>query len=286
MKKAVGVLITIFAIICAALCIKCATIVPAGYEGVVFSLRGGIEDETLQQGLHFVGPMKRVYLFTTSNEQMILSKDSRDGSKDDDSFKVTTSDDASIAVSFQMSYKFISSDITKTFTKFKGYSGEDIVDKRVKTVLKSKISEITTNYSLMDIYSGDRATINAAITDYLNEEFNDAYGIQILDASVIDVHPDDSLQNSIDSRVKATQEKQQAQVEQEKVKIENQTKIMNAEAKAQIKLTEAQAEADANKLLEKSLTDKVLKQMWIEKWDGKLPNTMAGDDSNLMVGVE
>ena len=92
----------------------------------------------------------------TKTLESSTTKDKRDGSKEDDSFKVATSDDASIAVSFQMSYRYDPDTVIDTYKRFKGMDGEDIIENRVKTVLKSKISEITTNYSMMDIYSGNR----------------------------------------------------------------------------------------------------------------------------------
>ena len=76
---------------------------------------------------------------------------------------------------------------------------------------------------MMSIYSGNRSEINKNITEYLNSEFKDTYGIEALDASIIDVHPDEKLKNSIDARVKALQEKQQAQAEQETIKVRKET---------------------------------------------------------------
>lgn len=50
------------------------------------------------------------------------------------------------------------------------------------------------------------------------------------------------------------------------------------------KLIKSKAEAEANDTLEKSLTDKILKEKYIEKWDGKLPSVMTGDDgSSIMI---
>ena len=135
-----------------------------------------------------------------------------------------------------------------TYKKFKGMDGEDIVENRVKTVLKSKISEVTTDYSMMDIYSGNRAQLNEAITDYLNKDFSQKYGIEVLDASIIDVHPDKKLKKAIDNRVTALQEKQQAQAEQEKVKVQKQTEQLQAEADANIEITKAQADAEKTKI--------------------------------------
>lgn len=233
--------------------------VDTGKVGVVYSMKGGVKDETLSQGYHFINPLLKVKEFTIGNEQLILSKDKREGSKGDDSFKVATSDDASISISFQMSYRYKPETVVDTYKKFKGMDGEDIVEQRVKTVLKSKISEITTDYSMMNLYSGNRSEINNKITEYLNKEFGSAYGIEVLDASIIDVHPDDKLKEAIDARVKALQEKQQAEAEQEKVKVQKETEKMQASADAEIVVTKAKAEAEANRLKSESITDELIR---------------------------
>lgn len=233
--------------------------IDVGRVGVLYSMNGGVEDETLSQGYHFISPFKKVKEFTIGNEQLILTKDKREGSKNDDSFKVATSDDASIAISFQMSYRFIPDQVVNTYKKFKGLDGENIVEQRVRTVLKSKVSEITTEYSMMDIYSGNRSEINNKLTEYLNKEFGKAYGIEVLDASIIDVHPDKELKKAIDNRVKALQEKQQAQAEQEKIKVESETKVIQAEADAKVKIKQAEAEAKSNKIISDSITDELIK---------------------------
>lgn len=261
-KKAgcLGSFVAAFVIVAVIICLSiCVEKIPVGYEGVVYSMSGGVEDKTLGQGWHIISPTKKVKEFTIANEQLILSKEDRDESEGDESFKVATSDDASISVSFQMSYRYKSESLVDTYKKYKGMDGEDIVKKRVKGVLKSKISEVTTDYSMMDIYSGNRSEINNKITEYLNKEFGLAYGIEVLDASIIDVHPDDKLQEAIDARVKAVQEKQQAVAEQEKVKVEAETAKIKAENEAAIKVLEAEAEAKANKLLSESITDELVR---------------------------
>ena len=190
--------------------------------------------------------------------------------KENEAFNVATSDDASIAVSFQMSYRYIPDKVVDTYRKFKGMDGEDIVERRVKSVLKSKISEITTDYSMMDIYSGNRSELNAEITKHLNAEFNSDYGIEVLDSSIIDVHPDKKLKSSIDARVKALQEKQQAKAEQEKLKVQKETEKIQAQADAEIERINAQTKADklkiqaeaeaaANKVVSSSITEELIR---------------------------
>lgn len=258
-KKTMIALIVSVAVAGAIFIVSSCKLIGTGKVGVQYSYKGGVKDETLNPGLNFINPFLKVKEFTVGNEQLILTKDKRDGSKKNESFKVATADDASISVSFQMSYRYNQEKVVDTYKKFKGMDGEDIVEQRVKTVLKSKISEVTTDYTMMDIYSGNRSEINNAITEYLNKDFGDSYGIEVLDASIIDVHPDEKLREAIDNRVTALQQKQQAEAEQEKIKVEAQTKLIQAENDAAIKMKKAEAEAEANRVLAASITDELIR---------------------------
>ena len=270
MKQGIIAVILGVAIIGGIFGVKSFEYIGTGKVGVVYTMRGGVQDDTLDTGVHFISPFEKVKEFTVANEQIILSKDDRDESEGDESFKVATADDASISISFQMSYRYNPDTVVDTYKKFKGMDGEDIVEKRVKTVLKSEVSEITTDYSLMDIYSGNRAEINDRLTEYLNKQFTKDYGINVLNASIIDVHPDKQLKKAINNRVAALQEKQQAEAEQEKVKVEAETKKIQAEKEAEvnkiksesdaeIQITKAKAEAEANRLLSESITENLIK---------------------------
>lgn len=232
--------------------------VGAGKVGVVYSMKGGVQDELLQQGFNLVSPFEKVKEFTIGNEQLVLSKDGKEDGEENEQFNVATSDDASISISFQMSYRYKEDEVVNTYKKFKGMDGEDIVEKRVKPVLKSKISEITSNYSMMEIYSGNRSEINEKITKYLNDELSSEYGIEVLDASIIDVHPDKELKKAIDSRVKALQQTQKAKADQEKIKIQKETELMKAKVDAEIKITKAKATAKSNKIVSESINQKLI----------------------------
>lgn len=280
MKTAIGGFFAVIAVIIGIIMlILFLEIIPAGYVGVVYSMNGGIKEETLAQGVHFISPTESVKEFTISNEQLILSKDSTEGSEDDESFLVSTADNANIAISFQMSYRFLQDAVTDTYSKFRGMDGEDIVNSRVRTVLKSKISEVTAGYTMMDIYSGNRSEINGKLTVMLNEELGEEFGIEVLDASIIDVHPDEQLQKTINDRVTATQKKQQAEAEQETIRVQNETKLMQAQAEADAKLIEAQAEAEANKVIAESITEELIKMTEAEARKEHGWVTVQGADS-------
>ena len=259
-----GILSAVLIIVALLGAVMCLERIPTGYVGVVYSMSGGVQDELLTQGWHLVSPTKKVKEFTVGNEQLVLSKDERDGSEGDDSFAVATADNANISISFQMSYRYDSAKVIDTYKNFKGMNGEDIVNTRVRTVLKAKVSEITTDYSMMDLYSGNRNAINSKLTDFLNQELHEQFGIEVIDASIIDVHPDAQLQQTIADRVTALQKKQQAEAEQETIKVQNETKLMQARAEAEAKQIAAEAEAKANRVIAESITENLLKKMEME----------------------
>lgn len=257
----VAAVLIVLAIICCALCLER---IPTGYVGVVYSMNGGVQDEVLTQGFHLVAPTKKVKEFTVGNEQLVLSQDERDGSETDESFLVSTADNANISISFQMSYRFKEDKVVDTYKKFRGMDGESIVNSRVRTVLKAKISEVTTDYTMMDIYSGDRGKINDELTLFLNDELSKEFGLEVIDASIIDVHPDEQLQKTINDRVTAMQRKQQAQAEQETVKVQNETKILEAQAAADAQKIAAEGEAEANRIIAGSLTSELIQMKEME----------------------
>lgn len=78
----IGAIATAIVVIAVLVCVvKCVEKIPVGYEAVVYNISGGVSGETLDTGWHVVSPMKQVKNFTISNEQIILSKDSREGSE-------------------------------------------------------------------------------------------------------------------------------------------------------------------------------------------------------------
>ena len=245
--------ILVLGLICTLICVEKIRV---GYEGVVYSMNGGVQEQTLTQGWHIVSPTKKVKEFTIAEEQLNLTKDKKE------SFTVATSDNAGIEISFQMSYRFISDRIVNTYQRFRGMDGDDIVNSRVRTVLKSKVSEVTGKYSMMEIYSSNRGEINKELTSYLSKEFLDTYGMEITGASIIDVHPDEQLQQTINDRVTALQRKQQAEAEQETIKVEAETKKIQAQAEADAMIIKAKAEAENYRIKSEAITDNLLK-----KWE-------------------
>ena len=62
-------------------------------------------------------------------------------------------------------------------------------------------------------------------------------------------------------------------------------KMIAAQANADAMRIEADAEAEANQKITSSLTEEILRKMYYDTWNGKLPNVMAGTDNGMIIDV-
>lgn len=101
----------------------------------------------------------------------------------------------------------------------------------------------------------------------------------LLDELTSNLTPPQSMSNAIEN--KNLQYQAALALEQKKKTEQNAADIEIIQAETKLKV--ARLETQANRERTTSLTPAVLQQMWIEKWDGQLPNTMAGNQSGILV---
>jgi regulator of protease activity HflC (stomatin/prohibitin superfamily) len=83
-------------------------------------------------------------------------------------------------------------------------------------------------------------------------------------------------------------QQEEAQLEISKVSLERE--LQEARLQRQIEVERAQTEASAQRIQREVVDEKVLalrklenQRMWIEKWDGKLPTMVTGENANLLM---
>ena len=99
----------------------------------------------------------------------------------------------------------------------------------------------------------------------------------------------DAIESAIEAEAVAKKAVETAEQELLKAEMEAKQKSVLAQAeqdaakiKAETKLIEAQAEKEANELLQMSLTELLLRQQWIEKWNGEVPTYYGGEGTDLI----
>lgn len=164
-------------------------IIPAGYVGVRYNINKGVEEKVLGQGWHITPPTVKVKTYTVGLEQSYLTKKKKGDSKKDESFSASSSEGKALQIDLTYSYQFKADKVSEVFTRFKGQDGEDVRDRFIKPNIVSWTKEVISRYKVSDILGSERANVNAALTEYLADKFEE-YGITISNVSLIDITVD------------------------------------------------------------------------------------------------
>lgn len=133
-----------------------------------------------------------------------------------------------------------------------------VLEPAIQETIKAVISQYTAEELVTK-----RSDVSLAINNTLNERIS-SYGINSVAVSINNFDFSESYNQAIEQKAVAEQEVETSKNQLEKAKID-----------AEKKKVEAQGEAEANALLQQSLTDQIIAQQFIEKWNGQLPTTMT-----------
>lgn len=260
--KVVGVIIALAVVAGGIYAALSLTRVGQGEVGVVYSMNGGVQEETLSPGFHFVGPFDKVEDYPVAQQQLVLSNNAADFNEEEleqDTHVDAPADGGMVKMNMTINYNFIPDRVTDLYERFNGMNGEEIVQSKVKNSILAYIKEVTPQFSVMDIYSDKRAEVGQAITEYLNRKLNDEYGIEVSSALIIDVQLDEELQAKVQAKEQAKQDAEKAELDKQTAIAQGEAAKAKAEADAQVTITNAKAEAEANRLKSESITDELIR---------------------------
>ena len=183
--------------------ILCIEKIPRGYVGAIYSIRGGTSEEVLTEGWHLVSPTKKVTEYSVATEQLLLTKDERSGSDDNESFDATCKDGI-LNVDLEMSYHFEAEDIPTIAKKYRGKNGQEIIDSIIKSKVKTYVNEVTSEYTVLDAYMDKKSEINTELTKHLKEAL-EPYGIVVESATIPRAEPNKAIKKAITERSKKAQ---------------------------------------------------------------------------------
>lgn len=246
----------IFALI---IILNCFVVVDAGHTGVVVTM-GSVNEGVLQEGIHAKLPFIQ-NVVKIDNRIQKLEVNTEAFSKD------LQSVDTVLAINYRV-------DTAKSYSIYKNIGADYesvLVTPAVNEVLKAITSQYTAEQSVTN-----RTLISDGLVKGLNEKLNDL-GLYVTDVNIIDFDFSDAF-------ITAIEEKQIAQQQLLKAETEKQTAITNAQAAAEAAKIKAAGDAEANKKLNESLTDKVIENKKIEKWNGQLPKVSGSGGTIIDIG--
>lgn len=256
MKKFMAIFVAFLVAVGAVICTER---VHTGYVGVVYSAKG-VEQQTISQGWHFMSPLKHMSEFPITQQRVVFSNAPSDyGAKEHADWHIDApANGGTIAINLTVNYNFLPEHVVELYTKFGGMDGESLMESKIQNDIIAYVKEVTPQFSVMQIYSDDRAGVNTAITDYLNEKLTAEYGINVSSALIVDAQPDDTLMQKIRAKEQAKQDAEIAELNKQTALAQAETDKVKAQTEADVKMIEAQAEADANKVLSESITPELI----------------------------
>lgn len=262
MKKGLVTALIVLVAICGGIfTVMSLTHVGQGEVGVVWTMKDGVQEETLSPGTHFVHPLAKVKDYPVSQQQLVLSNNPADYNRDKhaDWSVDAPADGGMVKMNLTVNYNFISDRVTELYEKFNGMDGDQIVETMVQNSIIAYIKEVTPQFSVMDIYSTKRAEVSQEITKYLNERLTKEYGINVYSALIIDVQLDDALKEKVQAKEQAKQDAEKAELDKQTAIAQAETNKVIAESEAAVAIEKARGEAEANRLLSESITPELIK---------------------------
>lgn len=259
MKKVVVVMIALCALMTLG---SCYERIDAGCEGIEVNLYGndkGVSNVSLCTGAVWYNPITTKVYEYPSYVQTI----------DYPAFTINAKDGSEFSIDPTISMKLKDGKSPEVFKKYRRDLSE-IINGTLFTYVKDAFRIELNKYTTDQIVS-NRDLVEKAIEKHLSQSLGrENFELEQLTSGL--KYPQ-SIVDAVNQENRAVQQAQQA---------ENELAVVKAEA--QKKVAAAQAEAEAYRLKTQTLTPAILKQMWIEKWDGKLP--MYGNVPTLFKGIE
>jgi len=148
-------------------------------------------------------------------------------------------------------------------------SEDDLVEKIVKTDSRIWTRNVTREFEAADLYTGNVLEVQNRVESQLKPSFEEN-GIILDEVGIREIKFTPQYIQAIEAK----------QIEAVRVETEK-NRAEQAKFQKEARITQAEGMAREQELLRASITNELLRKMWIEKWDGKLP-TVMGSESNIL----
>lgn len=296
----------------------CFTQVEGNEVGIVYNpLKGGIQDESLSEGLHVKAPWVQVYNISTKlrEESFVLSAQTGVIYSENELGELEEVGGGQwVTYHVTLQYRVERVNAHKFYRSFGSTSSTiSVVEARVK-------KDLQTNSAMYDVYTilkGGLVDVREGTETELSVSLT-ALGITVEAFTIADVDAGATIESAVEQEAVAAKEIEIAEQQQERAKVEAETAIIVANNEAEVAVIRAEAEAEAQAFLNSAtvnainnmyagqfatLEDKlafedevalgttvagyltiqeiseiILSQLYYDTWDGQLPDVITGDD--------
>lgn len=221
---------------------------------------GKIVGSTTNEGMIFKSPIEKIEKINIKVQKY----------ENKDALSTSTKDMQIVNnIKVSINYQIDGTNVVELYKKVGINYSDTILEPAIQETIKGVISKYTSEELVTK-----RSEISLDINNTLNERIKN-YGINSVSVAINNFDFSEAYNQAIEQKAVAEQNVLKAQQELEQTKVE-----------AEKKIVEAEATNKANELLKQNVTDEVLMKQFIEKWDGKLPTTYAGNDILKMFNLK
>jgi regulator of protease activity HflC (stomatin/prohibitin superfamily) len=148
----------------------------------------------------------------------------------------------------------------------------------LKTAIVGAVNDVANGWEVDSIF-GHRQAFEAAIVAECNLRLSKWFIVSQMRSNIV---PPEALQESIIAKTKSVQQAEASIQQAIAAEADGKRKIAVARADSAETIITASAQAYSIKLKQKELTPNYIEFKKIEKWDGQLPTTMAGNSGSLI----
>lgn len=209
-----------------------------GERGVLFKrFGGGLDKERVyDQGFHVVAPWNKMFVYDVRTNEAFESMEvlSKNG----------------LTISVELSYRFMP--ISDKIGYLHNEIGKDYLNRIIMPEIRSATREVIGKYLPEELYSTKREAIQDEIFKSTSDAVEKKY--LMIDAVLIrEVSLPDKLKGAIEQKLEA-----------EQMAFQYEFKLDQEKKEAERKIIEAEGKAESNRILNASLTDKILTDKGIE----------------------
>lgn len=242
-------------------------IVPAGHRGVLTTF-GRVDPAVLSEGLHLRVPIAQQVALMNVQIQ-----------KGEGAGEAASRDLQHVSVKVAVNYRLEPGRAPEVFQTIGTLDavGERIILPAVHEAVKAAVAQFTAEELVTQ-----RAEVRQRIRGQLDARLRER-GVVVEDFAIVSFSFSKEFEAAIEEKSRAEQMRMKAERDLERIRVEAEQRVIRARAEAQALELQRKAEADSLALQRQQITPALLQWEAVRRWDGKLPQVVAGSGTHLQL---
>lgn len=228
---------------------------------------------TIDSGLNFINPLTQK---VTMYDLRIHVRESSFASYTKDAQPLT----ASIEYQYALNPAF-AEDVARE------YGSYEVLETKLGNVIEEKAKIVFAYYSAMPLLE-NRSNLSTEVAEEV-KTIEDLFHVTFTSVVVKDIDFSDAFEASVEAKMTAEQAALKAEQDKKTAIIQAEQKKEVAAIAAEAAIAQAKGEAEALEITRQALQnmpDTWIQQLYLEKWDGKLPTFMTSDNAGIFLNPQ